>query len=948
MNWDKDYNKQCDELHSRDYYCNPDTSASGKKEALVSITTRISNGEVDLNTSIKSLADYLTVTDERIRAAAYEIMDVTLNNIKNKQEVVVQTLCSLLRFFGDRLHDYECVNEILTCIKTLMSTWKNSFENDLVSSILHQLLNDVSIPALTQPLRLSCYVIFDLIATHYPSMCKLLFANGFIQSIDGERDPKNLLYIFQLIPKLCSVCSDSIPSVAEELFEALSCYFPITYTPAADDPRNITSQDLSLALTTAMTSHPSFSTYCFPFLMEKLSTVVLETKKESIKALTQCIQTFGEDHTRPFLTEIWAYIRTEIIRTSNMDYVHLILDSITLIVNAVCSTNDPNINFKNIHVGLIRPAVTELESTTHSKFGALYSRMIYSAAVASPSICKMICDHMIPHILQINDHHQHSHHHHHHDGQPCNHDQSHSPSSSTMIMITQLAQASIETSSSFSHFDSIVEKMNQSSNESEAIELISRLSILNPDSKSCLDWLNRSIRNDQKRETTLNALQWMSKHSESLVIRFIDEHFDLDTIDESDLIVNVAILSRMGVQCGSNICRVIVMKLMPISNRSKFVMDGIHVMVSHCESMSVDRTMMNSMLDQIMSNANHRVAFQIVLILHSKCDLELQNECIKRCTSSYERHPHLLCALLISCRQQISFCDLQIGEHLITSSIRHGDSKSLYAIASVLNKLYHREQYYHQLLQCVAKHFVVSVDQYASAHHVDALSVVLRYLYMRGEYSVGDQLGRVLIGLLDHQHAQIKRAASNGFAIVMNQSKYDHHVIRQVLYKQRFFTVHANQLNHHRSNSCHLVAFANMIYQVNQSVISSEMSKLFPMVLRSLSVVEGDDVSVVDLVGAGLRAVKVLLSGDDTRNLIVDYLGSLIPHLLRWCRYESDANVRLTSVICLNQLVTFQYYKLHPFRQSVLDVLGEVIGDKKRLVRREAVKCRNDWFVLSE
>jgi DNA repair/transcription protein MET18/MMS19 len=63
--------------------------------------------------------------------------------------------------------------------------------------------------------------------------------------------------VFTLVPKLCRIASESIPLVAEELFEIISCYFPIVFTPASNDPRKITAQDLVAALRNCLAAHTS-------------------------------------------------------------------------------------------------------------------------------------------------------------------------------------------------------------------------------------------------------------------------------------------------------------------------------------------------------------------------------------------------------------------------------------------------------------------------------------------------------------------------------------------------------------------------------------------------------------------------------------------------------------------------------------------------------------------
>ena len=54
------------------------------------------------------------------------------------------------------------------------------------------------------------------------------FTFGFIQAVDQERDPRNLLIIFSCIPVIANFIK--IEPFVEEFFEVFSCYFPIDFT----------------------------------------------------------------------------------------------------------------------------------------------------------------------------------------------------------------------------------------------------------------------------------------------------------------------------------------------------------------------------------------------------------------------------------------------------------------------------------------------------------------------------------------------------------------------------------------------------------------------------------------------------------------------------------------------------------------------------------------------
>lgn len=82
---------------------------------------------------------------------------------------------------------------------------------------------------------------------------------------------------------------------------------------------------------------------------------------------------------------------------------------------------------------------------------------------------------------------------------------------------------------------------------------------------------------------------------------------------------------------------------------------------------------------------------------------------------------------------------------------------------------------------------------------------------------------------------------------------------------------------------------------------------------------------------------------------IVQHLGSFIHALLRLTqahhqRLAATANVRIVALECLANLATHGKSDiLSPFKPSVVKELAVALDDKKRLVRKNAVDCREKW-----
>lgn len=80
--------------------------------------------------------------------------------------------------------------------------------------------------------RRNIYLIFATLLQNRVDDLKNMgpdFIYGVISSIDGERDPRNLMLLFNILPNF--IKEFPLGHLAEEMFEVISCYFPIDFNP---------------------------------------------------------------------------------------------------------------------------------------------------------------------------------------------------------------------------------------------------------------------------------------------------------------------------------------------------------------------------------------------------------------------------------------------------------------------------------------------------------------------------------------------------------------------------------------------------------------------------------------------------------------------------------------------------------------------------------------------
>ncbi|KAF9179424.1 hypothetical protein BGZ50_006952 [Haplosporangium sp. Z 11] len=143
------------------------------------------------------------------------------------------------------------------------------------------------------------------------------FVFGFIQAIDGEKDPRNLLLAFSLIKGIIREF-DIAPHV-EDLFEVTFCYFPITFAPPPDDPDGITSAQLKAGLQESLAATPYFAKFALPLLLEKLASSSEFAKREAMETIVACCPSYGSSSLLPYAEELWAGLRNEIFQASSYE-----------------------------------------------------------------------------------------------------------------------------------------------------------------------------------------------------------------------------------------------------------------------------------------------------------------------------------------------------------------------------------------------------------------------------------------------------------------------------------------------------------------------------------------------------------------------------------------------------------------------------------------------------
>ncbi|KAK6301954.1 hypothetical protein J4Q44_G00280070 [Coregonus suidteri] len=282
----------------------------------VDTATELKAGQFTILQLVEALGLHLTSSQPQTRARGVQLLSSVLQECHGdltEREVEV-----LIVFYENRLKDHYVITpHVIQGLKAL--TKCSVLPPGSAVSILKSLFQDVHVQSLMLAERSCVYNILVQLMESRESELKGLgadFVFGFVQSVDGERDPRNLLQAFHIARKILHEGYD-LGKFTEELFEVTSCYFPIDFSPPPNDPHGITQEELVLALRAVLTGTPRFAEFLLPLIIEKLDSDVQSAKVDSLQTLTACASVYEHKELAEFLPGLWASLRREVFQTAS-------------------------------------------------------------------------------------------------------------------------------------------------------------------------------------------------------------------------------------------------------------------------------------------------------------------------------------------------------------------------------------------------------------------------------------------------------------------------------------------------------------------------------------------------------------------------------------------------------------------------------------------------------
>jgi hypothetical protein len=278
--------------------------ASGRRR----LVQAVCGEKLSVQDLVQLLGGLLTSTEEKKRADGMGLLAEVL--AVAPAEALPQASCHhLVAFCCDRLKDVSCLTETLSGLLALLRHRDVSPEGAVLAA--QAMIAELSVQSLSQAARQLVYETFGQLLGRYLAAIRTIgtqFATGVVAAIDGEKDPRNLILTFRIVPTLVESLEAARGELAEELFDVISCYFPITFEAPPGDKFGVSGDDLRQALAEAFSCTSHFADFCIPLLVDKLSSSVCATKLQCLRYLQRCTVSYGAISMQKHMPSLWRLI----------------------------------------------------------------------------------------------------------------------------------------------------------------------------------------------------------------------------------------------------------------------------------------------------------------------------------------------------------------------------------------------------------------------------------------------------------------------------------------------------------------------------------------------------------------------------------------------------------------------------------------------------------------
>ncbi|XP_013098838.2 MMS19 nucleotide excision repair protein [Stomoxys calcitrans] len=872
----------------------------------------------------------------------------------------------LANFYAARLKDHHnVIPAIIEGIDALVHM--KNFPGKCVVTLLQNFFLNTTCQSQLRSDRYRLFQIFKYLSETYVDDLKAMsgdFIYGIVSSIDGERDPRNLDFIFSFMPHFISTYP--LLHLSEEMFEVFACYFPIDFNPTKNDPDTITRENLSRKLTQCLIASQDFVEWTVALALEKLESDLVVAKCDSLVLLYEAALKFSCESLEPHFDQIWTSLKVDIFPGSdNAEVTSQGLRTLRAILEQPTSQSKTHIshNYQTIILGTILPHLSDVnhrlfnpaslialvcvagdpvfasEKTLNAfliklreqpanltddeciriyniiaqifNIISLKGEVVYKAI--DTDICSQLHEHMIANLRKVET-----------DSESVNNDLLRV----SLSVLIECAPMISEANRVLIYKALMALLIDDKIDLEQTQPLVERLGALHPIElqSNCIDGCLRNFRifsNFVKQKILTNLLPLVRQ------IAFTERIMNLlyEQIFGSDVSNDVRLLSLEALN-----------RLLKIEDE-RFIVDLQH------NSELIEKLVT---LAQSNKNLNSATLAQISYALNAIIQtLPVSEQYIVATQYLYKLNLRLETDLYVA-QGLLGFLnkDISLDDHFerlmdeLTQLSLQSDNEEVRQVAhhllcSLVNKIE-----YNDTNRGIIKRTIVKLKDYIKKGNkkaVEALSWMAKGLVMRGCDEAGE-IVEALSELLDHP--SLSTVAALAFDIIAAEYPQLHLPKVKFLFQQKFFHLMLSKLGQKLESYCehHLVAFVYVLKTTPHAVLKMNIAKIGPIIFKCL---EADNIHTQSI---SLKICENFVKHQD--EYFRGHLSHLIPACLKLTTCMHSMKVRISALNLLQDITKYATFVLLPYKFDVVLELASALDDPKRLVRNAAVQARNAWYMV--
>ncbi len=270
----------------------------------------IQENQLTLLGFIQALQIYITSTNDDIRVLTFKLLSEVLSNLQ-PSKLFPKDIEVLMAFLFSKLTDKPVTKYVMSSLYSL--TRMKYYNVEKTDDVLENLTKNYNPKEHPQLIRATTLKIFNhlVVSTPQDSYSNKLAIECFLHISQNEKDPNNLLLIFQILPTISEKLD--ISEHVQELFDTMFRYYPISFKSSNEAQE---SQVVSLkdSLNTCLSSNELYAGELFPNLIEKYNAATSsQVKLDILTTISTVSQAFSAKIVSEHFLSLWNTLKYTII-----------------------------------------------------------------------------------------------------------------------------------------------------------------------------------------------------------------------------------------------------------------------------------------------------------------------------------------------------------------------------------------------------------------------------------------------------------------------------------------------------------------------------------------------------------------------------------------------------------------------------------------------------------